>query len=141
MAQQLCLQSKQFYDPAFWTLFGCDVVAVTIIGLLHIGPLVSGLLLLLLLAAELSLLVRYLPRMLVRADLRAIQLAGNAEAFFLAMGGLSHFTGTPIIKATLAEIGLAEGVSPDRISALLAERSIPAEDRYPTSGSYLETGF
>jgi hypothetical protein len=141
VAQQLCLQSKQFYDPVFWMLFGCDVVAVTSLGLLHTGPLASGLLLLLLLAAELSLLVHYLPRMLLRADLRAIRLAGDAEAFFSATGGLSHFTGVPLREATLAEIGLVAGVSPDRVSALIAVRSSPAMDRYPTSGSYLETGF
>jgi hypothetical protein len=41
----------------------------------------------------------------------------------------------------LLKIGRATAVSPERIKELLAEHETKAEDRYPTAGSYMDTGL
>jgi hypothetical protein len=79
--------------------------------------------------------------MFFQADLRAIQLTGDAKAFFSALGGLSRFTGIPPSEPMLLKIGRATGISPERIKELLAEHEAKAEDRYPTTGSYMDTGL
>jgi hypothetical protein len=140
-ARQLCVQSKQFYFPIFWILLACNVAVVAVVQGLEIPPLYAFLLYLSLLVLEFLALSRKLPQMFFRADLRAIHLTGNAEAFFSGLGSLSRFTGVPADKATLWEIGRKVSVSPDRIETLLAEHDTKAEDRYPTSGSYMETGL
>ena len=141
VAQQLCLQAKQFYDPAFWRLFACDALFAAAILLLKLGPLYACLALLFVLIVQLYVLRRYASRILLGADLRAIELTGDADAFFSAMGALSRFHGTNLPDKTLAEIAREKSIPSDRIITLVAERVSPAEERYPTSGSYMETGF
>jgi hypothetical protein len=140
-AQQLCLQSYQIHDPALWILLGCNVVVVSLAQWLQIGPLLSCLVYPSLLAAELYTLSRYLPHILFQADLRAIRLTGNADAFFSAMGGLSRFTGVPPSEPMLLQLGRATGVLPEQIKELLVEHETKPEDRYLTTGSYMETGL
>ena len=141
VARQLCLQSKQFRYPAIWILLVCNVVVVSIAQWLQAAQLFAFLLYLSLLAVELFALSRSLPRMLFQTDLRAIQLTGDAEAFFSALGGLSRFTGVPPSEPMLLRIGRATGISPERIKELLAEHETKPEDCYPTTGSYMDTGL
>jgi hypothetical protein len=141
VAQQLCLQSRMFYFPALWILLACNITFVFVVQSLHVNPLTAFLLYLSLLTIELFALSRSLPRMLFQADIRAIQLTGDAEAFFSALGGLSRFTGVPPSESMLLKIGRATAVSPERIKELLAEHETKAEDRYPTAGSYMDTGL
>jgi hypothetical protein len=139
--RQLCVQSRKFYFPLLWILLACNVGAVSVVQRLAAGPLYIFLLYLSLLAVEFFALGLYLPRMLFQTDIRAIQLTGNAEAFISALGGLSRFTGVPVEELMLQKIGRETGVSPERAKILLDEHETKAEDRYPTSGSYFDTGF
>jgi hypothetical protein len=116
-------------------------VVVSIAQWLQAAQLFAFLLYLSLLAVELFALSRSLPRMLFQTDLRAIQLTGDAEAFFSALGGLSRFTGVPPSEPMLLRIGRATGISPERIKELLAEHETKPEDCYPTTGSYMDTGL
>ena len=141
VARQLFRQSKQYYRPPFWTLLACDVVAVCLAEWLVVSPAMRWVAFLSLLAAQFAALAIYLPRALLQADFRAMELTGDPEAFLSALAGLSRFSGVPVGEALLQEIVRRSGVSSDRIPALLAERSAPAEERYPTSGSYLTTGL
>jgi hypothetical protein len=140
-ARQLCVQSKRFYFPTLWILLGCNVAAVTVVQGLEVAPLYGFLLYLSPVVLEFLALSRKLPQMFFQADLRAIHLTGDAEAFFSGLGSLSRFTGVPADKSLLWEIGSKVSVPRDRIDALLAEHDSKAEDRYPTSGSYMETGL
>jgi hypothetical protein len=139
--RQLCAQSKKFYFTSFWILLACNVAVVSAVQWIRVAPPSSFLIFLSLLAAEFFALDRYLPHMRFQADLRAIQLTGDAESFFSALGGLSRFTGVPLQESMLQKIGRATGVSPDRIPTLLAPRETKPEDRYPTTGSYMDTGL
>jgi hypothetical protein len=140
-ARQLCVQSRQFYFPIFWILLACNVAVVVVVQAVEVAPLYAFLLYLSVLVLEFLILRRKLPQMFFQADLRAIHLTGDAEAFFSGLGGLSRFMGVPADKSVLWEIGRQVSVSPDRIEMLLAEHDTKAEDRYPTTGSYIETGL
>jgi Zn-dependent protease with chaperone function len=140
-ARQLCLQSRKSYFSIFWILLICNIVVVSLGQWFHIVPIYSFLLYTSLLVLEMFALNRYSPRMLFMADLRAIQLTGDAEAFFTALGSLSRFTGVPPSESLLLELGRVAAVSPGRIKELLAEHETKSEDRYPTTGSYMDTGL
>jgi hypothetical protein len=140
-ARQLYIQSGEFYVPALLILLVCNIALVSLGQSLQISPLYAFLLYLSLLTVELFALSRSFPRMFLRTDLRAIRLTGNAEAFFSALGGLSRFTGVPPQEPMLLKIGRKTGVSPERIKELLAEHETKPEDRYPTTGSYMDTGL
>jgi Zn-dependent protease with chaperone function len=118
VTRQLCLQSKQYFYPAFWTLLVFDVAA-----------------------AELGVLSIYLPHAIFQADLRALDLTGEPEVFLSALGGLSCYSGTPLPQMPLREIARRKSLSPDRIASLFVEHPSPEEHRYPTTGSYLTTGL
>jgi hypothetical protein len=141
VARQLCRQSKHYYYPAFWTLLACDAAAAGLAEWLKPGLAAGWVALLLLLAAQFAVLARYLPRALARADFRAVELTGDPEAFLSSMAGLARFSGTPADEAAIREIARRSGVSAERIPVLLAERAVPAEERYPTTGSYMVTGL
>jgi hypothetical protein len=141
VARQLCMQSGKFYFPAFWVLLVCNVAAVCLVQKFQVAPLPAALTYVSLLIGELFTFTWYLPSILFRADLRAIDLIGDAEVFFSALGGLSRLTGVPVQESVLWRIGRKKAVSPERIRDLLAERVTNAEDRYPTTGSYMDTGL
>ena len=94
-----------------------------------------------LLAAELFTFGRFVPRILLNADLCAIRLTGDPDTFFSALGGLSRFTGVPLPEQVLREIGRETSVSSARIAELTGETIPKPGDRYPTSGSYMDTGL
>ncbi len=124
-ARQLCRQSKRYYSPPSRTLLACDVFAACLLEWLGMGP------------AALSV---YLPRALAEADRRAVDLTGDVEAFVSAIAGLARFSGAHLPEASLRETAARSGIPADRVRALAAERIAPAEDRYPTTGSYIATG-
>jgi len=141
IARQLCQQAGSFYYAAFWALFVVDASGVVAVRMLQFGTLASGAAFILLAAAEFLLLGRFLPQMLMNADIQSIRLTGDPEAFFSGVGGLSRHTGAPIQEASLMEVARRSEIPPERLTTLLAERVSPAEDRFPTSGPYLETGL
>ena len=131
VTRQLCLQSKQYFYPAFWTLLVFDVAAVLVAQLLHAGTTGCLLVAAFLLAAELGVLSVYLPRALLQADLRAIDLAGEPEVFLSALGGLSRFSGIPLPQTPLQEIARRKSLPPDRIASLLAETPLAGRGSLP----------
>lgn len=142
LARQLAPQSPriQFLVFAPTVVFNCCAIGAAWAG--HIGSLATGLLFLSLVAVELLALHLSQPWLTLCARLYSIQLTGNAEAFFSAQGSLNRFGGAPIPNSILQRIGRREGVSPDRINALMAEHPAPPEEeRYPTTGSYMDTGL
>jgi hypothetical protein len=141
-AFQLAFQSRRFYNQSSWYLLAANCGAAGAAWLLRLGSLSTGLLLLTMLAAEI-LAIHYLaPAMIVRAYVYAIELAGDPEAFFAAQGALERSGGAPMPKKRLQELGRRARLSPDRIAALLASRpEAEPQDRYPTTGSYMETGL
>lgn len=141
VARQLYRQSKHYYYPAFWTLLACNAAAAALAEWLTPSWTARWVALLLLLAAQLAVLARYLPRALARADFRAVELTGDPEAFVSSMASLARFSGIPTDEAAIREIARRSGVSPERIPLLLAERAVPAEERYPTTGAYMVTGL
>jgi hypothetical protein len=141
VARQLCRQSKHYYYPPFWTLLVCDVAAVGLLEWLAPSSVVRWVALLPVLAAQFAALASYLPRALARADFRAAELTGDPQAFLSSMAGLARFTGAPMDEASIREIARHGGVPAERIPDLLAERTVPAEDRYPTAGPYMLTGL
>ena len=140
-ARQLCLQSKQYFYPPFWTLLACNAAVVCLLEWLVASATVRSLGLLPLLAAQIVALRFYLPGALTQADFRAVEMTGDPEVFLSSMAALSRFSGTPINEPLVTEVARRSGISVDRIPDLLAERIVPEEDRYPTSGSYLTTGL
>lgn len=141
VARQLSEQSGSLYFPTIWILLVINVGVVLLVQGNHIVLLEAFLVYLSFLVAEFLVLNRLLPRLFFQANFRAIQLTGDPESFFSALGGLSRFTGVPLQEPMLQKIGQKAGVSPDRIKELLAEHETKAEDRYPTSGSYMDTGL
>jgi Zn-dependent protease with chaperone function len=140
-ARQLCGQSPRSYFRGYWILLGCNAVMVALVQWLNATPLYALLIYLSLLTTEFYALNRLLPNVFFRADLRAIQLTGNAESLFSALGGLSRLTGDPPQEHTLQKIGRETEVSPERIKELLVKHETKPEDRYPTTGSYMDTGL
>jgi hypothetical protein len=138
---QLCRQSGQYSSPPLWALLVCDVVAACLLEWLVPSSVVRWVALLPLLAAQFGALSIYLPRALLRAEIRAVELTGDPEVFLSAMAGLFRFSGAPVRNALLEEIERRNGISQDRILGLLAGRIAPADERYPTSGSYMTTGL
>jgi len=140
-ARQLCMESHRSYFRSFWILLGCNVAVVSLVQWLQLAPLLAFPLYLSLLTAEMIAFNRSSLPMLLHADLHAIQLTGNAEAYFSALGELSRFNGVLPSEPMLLEIGRATHISPERVKELIAENPTIADDRYPTTGSYMETGL
>ena len=90
---------------------------------------------------EVLLLSRYLPKAWLAADLRAIQMAGDAEAFISALGELARLNDAALDAEALMTIASIAGVPRSRAQALLLEQPRPTGDRYPTSGEYATVGF
>ncbi|MGA2848105.1 MAG: hypothetical protein ABSE46_03840 [Terracidiphilus sp.] len=140
-ARQLCVQSRQSYIRGFWVLLACNVTVVSAAQWIRVSPPYSFLIYLPWLAAEFIAINSCLPHLLFLADIRSIQLTGDRESFFSVLGGMSRFTGVPLQEPIIQTMGQKTGVSPDRIPALLGVHEAKPEDRYPTSGSYMETGL
>lgn len=140
-ARQLSLQSTRFYFPAFWFFLAANAAVVIPVFWLHPSSLIADAIYALLLVAELFVLSRMLPGMLLQADLRAARLVDDAESFISALGALSRFNGTQPDETLLAAISKEWSITPDRIQALLIEHETREEDRYPTTGSYMDTGL
>jgi hypothetical protein len=77
----------------------------------------------------------------LEADLHAAKMTGDAEVFLSAVAGLFQFRGVHIPEASVRRIARRSGIPSGRIPEMLAERIAPVEDRYPTTGSYVETGL
>jgi Zn-dependent protease with chaperone function len=140
-AWQLCRQSARYYLRPFWALLGCDAVAVGLADWLLPNWVARDVALLALLAVQIAALAVYLPRSLEQADYRAVELTRDPEAFLSAMAGMRRFRGVPVKETPLEEMAQRFGIAPERVPALVAERTAPAEDRYPTAGSYMITGL
>jgi hypothetical protein len=127
-----------------WFIFGLVVyvcAAIAVIDVLKIGfsgqvrilPLVAAVEIL-----ALTILWHHLRPQVLR---RAIEIAGNPEAYLSAMVKLSRLSGSPPDERTLSLITNGAGTPRERLQALLEEPLRPAEDRYPTSGDYMKVGF
>jgi Zn-dependent protease with chaperone function len=141
VARQLCQQTNRSSRRKLWTLLASNAAIVIAVGLFHPGVVISCLAYASFLSAELWILFRWLPCGLIEADLRAMRLTGDPGSFVSALRGLESFGGKPLEPKVLQEIARAAVVSKDRLADLREEPTTPATDRYPTSGSYLETGF
>ncbi|HEV2326263.1 MAG TPA: hypothetical protein VGS10_20165 [Terracidiphilus sp.] len=140
-AIQCCLQSDEFSDPVFWPALALDVVVAVTVLALRLKTSAIWLALLSVLAIEAFVIALAMPRLLLRSQIKAIGLSENPAAFFSAQGSLDRFGGASLPQPILLEIGRRTGVTPEQIAALLAEQTVPPEDRYPTTGSYLDTGL
>jgi hypothetical protein len=141
-AGQLALQSPRVYSIVFWPALAVNGAVAWAAYVLHLDGLAIIAFMLSVAAIELLALRLLIPWLILRAALYSIELAGDAEAFFSAIGYLERFGGTPLSKSMLEEIGRRNQIPRDRIAALLAGHAVPLEvDRYPTSGSYLDTGL
>jgi hypothetical protein len=142
LARQISLQSKEFYSPVFWPVLIINCLGALTAWKAPLGSLSTGLLFLSLLIAEMIAVRLAMPRMVLRAGLQSIRLTGFAEDFFSAQGHLDRFGGARLTEETLQEIGRKEEVTSDRITVLLAEHTrVEDKERYPTTGSYLDTGL
>lgn len=142
LARQLALQARRLYDPFFWPLLLVNGVAASLAWAVHLGSVGTGILLLTMLAVEVFLLWVLTPAMIVRAYVYSAHLCGDAEAFFSAQGALERFGGAPMAKLRIEEIGRKIGVSQERIEELNGGHGARAlQDRYPTTGSYMDTGL
>jgi Zn-dependent protease with chaperone function len=144
-ARQLCVQSRKFYFPANWILLCCNVIIAAFMAVVALRPdfgtpVICGLCVALM-AVELFAIDRFSSRMLFEADLRAIRLCDNAETFFSALGGFSRLTGAPLNEQDLRKLGKTVSISRQRIYELLATDDAKPEDRFPTAGSYMDTGL
>jgi Zn-dependent protease with chaperone function len=140
-ARQLARQQGPPFRPADAYLLAGALAAVGLCELLHPGMAGWWLLLLALVAVETAALALNLPRADMQADLRAIALTGNPDAFFSALGESARLNGAPLDLPALEKTAQRAGVPPDRLRALLEPQPRPAEDRYPTSGDYVTVGF
>jgi Zn-dependent protease with chaperone function len=140
-AWQLCRQSKQCHARPLRRLLVWDAVAVCLLECLVPSPVIRCATLLPLLAVQIAALAKYLPHARLEADLRAAKLTGDAEVFLSAVAGLFRFRGVPIPEASARPIARRSGIPSGRIPEILVERIAPVEDRYPTTGSYIETGL
>jgi hypothetical protein len=141
VARQLCLQRRSFPRNLLWTMLAPDVGAVVALGVLHAGVVISCLVYASLLVAELYVLSRRLPRIFIQADLRAISLTGDSESFFSALRGLERFGGKPLAPEVLQQIVIESGMILKRDATPGGVSPDTELERYPTSGSYLLTGF
>jgi Zn-dependent protease with chaperone function len=140
-AHQLARQQREYLLPARASLLGCGLAAAGLCELLNVGIAGRWLAFLVLVAAETAALALYFPHVEVKADLRAIRLTGNPDAFFSALGESARLNGAALDLPALEKIARRTGVSADRLRALFQQQHRPAEDRYPTSGDYVTVGF
>jgi Zn-dependent protease with chaperone function len=141
IARQLVLQVKGRLGWRVWAFLASNVAVVATVSLLNLGMAISDLLYAFFLTAEIYFLFRILPRLLMEADVRAIRLTGDPESFLSALRGLEKFGGKPLEPEVLREISSRSTESANRIMDYHSEFATLMPDRYPTSGSYLETGF
>lgn len=142
IARQLSLQSWSFYAPAFWPTLAANTAAAFFAWALHFAGLANAALFAALFLLEICAIHFALPRLLLRAERRSIDLTGYAEAYFCALGSLVRFGGSRLPKDAIDEIGRREEIGSTQIVELMAEHPTPDEpDRYPTIGSYMETGL
>ena len=138
---QLCRQSHPCHALPRRMLLVSNALVVSLLEWLVAGPVMRCALLLPLVAVQFAVLSRYLPRVRTEADLRAAKLAGDAEVFLSALAGLFRYRGVPIAESAVRQIARRRGISSGRVAEIMAERIAPAETRYPTTGSYFETGL
>jgi Zn-dependent protease with chaperone function len=141
VARQLCLQRGSSSGNLLWTLLASDVAVVVFLGVVHAGVAISCLAYISLVVAELLVLAHRLPRIFVQADLRAVRLTGDGESFLSALGGLKRFGGRPLAPEVLQQIANESRPIAEGVALLAGDSPALAWDRYPTSGSYMETGF
>lgn len=118
-----------------------SLAAVCLLDRLNVSVLGRWLVFLFLLAAEITVLAACHYSVLLRADLRAIKLTGDAESLLSAMAELSRMNGAEPDLPSLRRIAQKTGVPPERLHALIEQRPRPAEDRYPISGDDVTTGL
>jgi hypothetical protein len=142
VARQLAFQSPHVHFPVFAFTTVCNCIAISSAWAGHYNGLATSLLFASLAVAELTALHFALPSLNLRAELYSIQLAGDAEAFFSAQGCLNRFGGAPLSDSIIQKLASKSGIAPDCIVALMrVHPTPPPEDRYPTTGSYLDTGL
>lgn len=139
--RQLSVQSRGLYFPLFYVLLACDSVVVALLFWFNAAPVYSFLFCVSLLAAELLALNLRLPHMLFQAELRAIRVTGDVESYLSALGGLLRFTGSPIDESFVQQIARLTKFPVERAQMLLGPHETSMEERYPTSGSYMDTGL
>ncbi len=140
-ARQLTRQNLRYHLQNLWPVVAGAFVAVGPLEFVNLGARSRLMALPLLLAAEIALLVSMSPEILLRADLRAIRLSGNAEAFLGAVADAARLDGSAPDMAYLEKLARKAGVPLDRLRELVEHRNVAAGDRYPTTGDYVTTGL
>jgi hypothetical protein len=128
---------------ARWTFLGplmYGLIASAALAWLKIGARGRWEAFLLLLVTEIAVLACLQPHLRYLADLRTIKTTGNPEAYFSAMAELSRLSSGVWDTRLVRRFARTGRVTPDRMQKL-QEQHRPAEDRYPTSGDYLNVGF
>lgn len=142
VAGQVSRQSQHVYAPVYWAALLLNGVSAYLVYAFHLGLAEAGILLVALASIELISIRLYSPFMQFRAELYSIELGGSPEAYFSARGWLNSIGGEPLRPEMLRRIAAKSNLSEAEMSALLSKQQISEEkDRYPTSGSYLETGL
>jgi len=140
-ARQLTRQNLRYHLLNLWPAVAGAFVAVGLFEFLNVSVRSRLMALPLLLAAEIAILVVLSPEILLRADLRAIRLTGNAEVFLSAVADAARLDGSAADMAHLGKLARKAGVPLDRLRELVERRDVAAGDRYPTTGDYLTTGL
>lgn len=140
-ARQLCRQSTTFYLPMVLPLVGFDSIAVFAARWLHAGLLLGVGGSVAVIAVQLFVLNCLLPGMLLRADLRAAHIAQSPAIMISALAGIARFHHIPPPDSLIRAIALENELPSAQIHMLAAERCVFPQDRYLTTGSYMDTGL
>ncbi len=140
-ARQLAYQQRAYVFPVRACALGCGGIAVAASELLGASLPERALITLATVVVAVAALALWLPHAGRNADLRAIELVGNPEALFSALGKLAWLSIGPLDAHGLEPLARKAGVTPERLRALLEPRLAPEEDRYPTVGDYMTVGF
>jgi hypothetical protein len=140
-ARQIARMQREYSLPIDAFILAAGFAAAAFTETLNLGP--TGWLVAWFATVEIEILAlsRYLPNALLAADLRAIQIGGDPEAFISARGELARLNGATLDTVALMMLAFFAGVPPSRARALLLDQPRPAADRYPTSGEYAEVGY
>lgn len=130
VARQLARQQRRYYLPPVLAVFACSLVAVGALEWLGMGLRDRWLVLLLLLAMEVSALWLFSSHALHSADVRAIKLTGSAEPLISAIAELSRESDSKLDLGMIERLARKTGVTSDRLQNLIKEQPRPAEDRY-----------